>query len=113
MRQVGKATPDSNHASRCRPTDFYSACEFVRSGLGIALVPAMGHFLPETLPPVELRPTPPRRHLSVLHWAGNTNPLLAPLIDEIQRAARAVDAWVEAVEFGGARSAADRPGLET
>lgn len=70
--------------------DFYSACEFVRSGLGIALVPAMGHFLRETLRPVKLRPTPPRRHVSILHRASNTSPLLAPLIDELRRAARVV-----------------------
>lgn len=76
-----------------RTNDYYSVCEFVRAGLGIALVPVMGHYLPETLRPVKLRPLPPRRHVSALHRPSNTSPLLAPLIDELRRSARAAAKW--------------------
>ncbi|HEY3682195.1 MAG TPA: LysR family transcriptional regulator [Streptosporangiaceae bacterium] len=66
--------------------DYYSVCAFVHAGLGIALVPAMGHYLAADLPPIELYPPPPKRHVFVLHRASNQNPLLAPLIAELRAA---------------------------
>lgn len=69
--------------------DYYSVCAFVRAGLGVALVPGMGHYLTDTLEPVEIRPHPPKRQVFVLHRASNRNPLLSPLIDELCRSAEA------------------------
>lgn len=76
-----------------RTNDYHSVCEFVRTGLGIALVPAMGHYNPDVLRPVRLRPVPPKRHVSALHRKSNTSPLLAPLITELRRAAREAAHW--------------------
>ena len=66
--------------------DYYSVCAFVRAGLGVALVPGMGHYLPESLTPVPVEPSPPRRRVFALHRASNGNPLLAPLITAIRAA---------------------------
>lgn len=66
--------------------DYYSVCAFVRAGLGVALVPAIGHYLADDLVPVELYPPPPRRHVFVLHRRSNRNPLLGPLITELRAA---------------------------
>lgn len=71
-----------------RTNDYYSVCAFVRAGLGVALVPGMGHYLADTLHPVELRPKPPKRQVFVLHRASNRNPLLPRLIGELDRAAQ-------------------------
>ena len=64
--------------------DYYSVCAFVRAGLGVALVPAMGHYLAEELPPVPLYPPPPRRHVFAVHRATNRNALLGALIEELR-----------------------------
>lgn len=66
--------------------DYYSVCAFVRAGLGVALVPGMGHYLPEALTPVPVDPVPPRRRVFALHRGSNRNPLLPPLIDAIRAA---------------------------
>lgn len=70
--------------------DYYSLCEFVRAGLGVALVPGMGHYLTDTLTAFELRPRPPKRQVFVLHRASNRNPLLPPLIGALRRSAERV-----------------------
>lgn len=66
--------------------DYYSVCAFVRAGLGVALVPGMGHYLPDALTPVPIDPPPPRRKVFALHRASSRNPLLAPLIAAIRAA---------------------------
>lgn len=73
-----------------RTNDYYSICAFVRAGIGIALVPVMGHYLTTELPAVALSPAPPRRYVSILHRRTNTSPLLRPVIQELQRAAASV-----------------------
>lgn len=72
-----------------RTNDYYSICEFVRAGLGVALVPELGHYLAETLRPHALSPSPPRRHVFALHRSSNSNPLLGPMLDTLHRAVRA------------------------
>lgn len=67
--------------------DYYSICAFVRAGLGVALVPWMGHYLADALHPVGLYPPPPRREVFALHRASNRNALLPPLLAELRRAA--------------------------
>ena len=68
--------------------DYYSVCAFVHAGLGVALVPWMGHYLADALPPVGLYPPPPRRHVFALHRASNRNSLLPPLIAELRHSAQ-------------------------
>lgn len=68
--------------------DYYSICAFVRAGLGVALVPGMGHYLADALPPVGLYPPPPRRHVFALHRASNRNSLIPSLLTELCRAAQ-------------------------
>lgn len=67
--------------------DYYSICAYVRAGLGIALVPWMGHYLSDQLPPVALYPPPPKRHVFALRRASNHNTLLMPLLEELRLAA--------------------------
>ncbi|MDN5856508.1 MAG: LysR family transcriptional regulator [Actinomycetia bacterium] len=63
-----------------RTNDYYSVCAFVRAGLGVALVPWLGYFLRDELPPHEVSPAAPDRHVFALYRKSNSNPLLDPVL---------------------------------
>lgn len=63
-----------------RTNDYYSVCAFVRAGLGVALVPWLGYFLRDDLPPYDLSPSAPDRDVFALFRKSNSNPLLEPVL---------------------------------
>ncbi|WP_255687408.1 LysR family transcriptional regulator [Pseudonocardia sp. TRM90224] len=71
-----------------RTDDFDVMHEFVRHGLGIALVPALGHVPGPGIVTVPLTVTPPTRRVYAVHRRSNENPLLAQLIDALREGVR-------------------------
>lgn len=63
-----------------RSNDYDVLHEFVRSGLGIALVPALSHVADDALRPTRLRDVTVRRHVSALHRSSGTNPAAGAML---------------------------------
>jgi DNA-binding transcriptional LysR family regulator len=71
-----------------RTDDFDVIREFVRHGLGIALVPALGHVPTAGIASVPLSVAPPTRRVYAVHRRFNENPLLGQLIAALQTGVR-------------------------
>jgi DNA-binding transcriptional LysR family regulator len=71
-----------------RTDDFDVMHEFVRHGLGIALVPALGHVPTAGIASVPLTVAPPTRRVYAVHRRFNENPLLGQLIAALQTGVR-------------------------
>jgi DNA-binding transcriptional LysR family regulator len=67
-----------------RTDDFDVIHEFVRHGLGIALVPELGYAPTDGIASVPLSVAPPTRRVYAVHRRFNENPLLAQLITALQ-----------------------------
>lgn len=71
-----------------RSNDYEVVQSLVAAGVGVALVPALGH---KELPGVRampLRQRPLRRHVHVVHRTANTNPLLRDAVTALQEVCR-------------------------
>lgn len=67
-----------------RTNDYYSVCAFVRAGIGVALVPWLGYFLRDELPPHDISPAAPDRHVFALFRKSNGNPLIEPALSVLR-----------------------------
>lgn len=74
-----------------RSNDYGVVQGLVRSGLGIALVPALGHQQSAGVHAARLTGRRTLRHVSALHRRANTNPLVPPLLAAVREAVRNVD----------------------
>ncbi|SES23539.1 LysR family transcriptional regulator [Lentzea albida] len=71
-----------------RSNDYEVVQSLVAAGVGVALVPALGHKeLPGTHA-MPLRHRPLRRHVHVVHRTANTNPLLRDAVTALQEVCR-------------------------
>ncbi|WP_043844066.1 LysR family transcriptional regulator [Amycolatopsis taiwanensis] len=73
-----------------RSNDYAVIRGFVRAGLGIALVPALGYRETESVVAVRLAGSDARRHITALHRATAVNPVVADAVTALRDAARAL-----------------------
>ncbi|SRR5579875_51814 len=64
-----------------RSNDYAVVWGLVRSGLGVAMVPALGLGEGPGVRALRLAGSPPRRHVVALHRSLDTNPLLDPMLE--------------------------------
>lgn len=72
-----------------RTNDYYSVCAMVRQGLGVAIVPRLGHYMRSSLPPHRVDPEPPQRRVFAMWRRRNPNPLIEPMLETLKEAAAA------------------------
>lgn len=68
--------------------------ELVSAGLGVAVVPALSHVPSEDIEATRLTQRSAHRQVMALHRAGNSNPLLATMLDALRRAVPASEPYL-------------------
>ena len=71
-----------------RSNDYEVVQSLVAAGVGVALVPALGHKELAGTHAMPLRHKPLRRHVHVVHRTANTNPLLRDAVNALQEVCR-------------------------
>ncbi|MCX2952966.1 LysR family transcriptional regulator [Lentzea sp. NEAU-D7] len=71
-----------------RSNDYEVVQSLVAAGVGVALVPALGHRKLSGTHAMPLRHKPLRRHVHVVHRTANTNPLLRDAVNALQEVCR-------------------------
>ena len=71
-----------------RSNDYEVVQSLVAAGVGVALVPALGHRELSGTHAMPLRHKPLRRHVHVVHRTANTNPLLRDAVNALQEVCR-------------------------
>lgn len=105
-----------------RSNDYGVVQGLVAAGLGIALVPALGHDPTADVHASRLAGRRRQRHVSAMHRSTNSNPLVVPVLGALREAGRSVQGRLAGVRPGpaspprprssartGARSAPRRP----
>lgn len=85
-----------------RSNDYGVVQALVHAGLGIALVPALGHEPAAGVHAARLKGRRRQRHVSALHRRANTNPLVPPMLGALREAARGLDARSAGITSGPA-----------
>lgn len=80
------ATAGFEAAVAFRSNNYDVVRELVSAGLGVAVVPALGHAPSETIEATRLTQRSAHRDVLVLHRTENSNPLLAGMIGALRRA---------------------------
>jgi len=86
------AQADFNPEVGYRSNDYDVIRGFVRSGLGIALVPALGHIVSEGVEATLIQDLQIHRHVIALHGAGNVNAAVSGAIRSLKAAAESLSA---------------------
>lgn len=73
-----------------RSNNYEVVLGLVGAGLGVALIPTLGHARPSDLDAACLAGPPRQRHVSALHRAENVNPLLPGALASLEEAARSL-----------------------
>lgn len=80
-----------------RTNDYDAIRSFVRSGLGIALVPALSHVEAPGVVAINLDDITARRHVVVLHRSGNPNATVDAVLAALRKAAKSIIAETDLV----------------
>jgi DNA-binding transcriptional LysR family regulator len=80
------ATAGFDAAVAFRSNNYDVVRELVSTGLGVAVVPALGHAPSEAIEATRLTQRSAHRQVMALHRTENTNPLLGTVLDALRRA---------------------------
>ena len=80
-----------------RTNDYDAIRAFVRAGLGIALVPALGHVESDGVVSVRIDDLKAQRHVVALHRPGNSNAAVAAVLAAVEAAAALMIAEIDMV----------------
>ena len=86
-------TPRVNY----RSNDYDVITNFVRSGLGIALIPTLGYVQSDDVDPASLGKVTIYRQVSVLHGSTKANPAIAGAVVALQSAVRSLGARIPGI----------------
>lgn len=82
-----------------RSDDYDVIRGFVRAGLGIALVPAMGHIVSDDISTSRIKDLAVRRHVFALHAPTSVNPAIKGVVEALAAAAEAAAGHLEGVSL--------------